>query len=744
MPPLLKRFSVLALCVLVAWYAHSPLLGAGFLGSDAAVLDDIDRAYEEGGGTAPWSVDAVDHRPLASTALAISRSIHARGGIYTPGDAGRVRLDSLLMLVVAAFGVRSVVIRSMRPWTGDDHARAAGAAAGAFLMVHPLLVPVVAHLPSRGDVVGLAASAWSVAFLLRGRQSRNAVQLGAAFVLAVVAAASSPAAILLVPLGFGLEFIAAYRHRPRPVRIRTGLRVAFGYAAALALEASVRLACRPGGPIEADPPPVDPSQVLVGVDSGLARSLAIAAEKTGVVVLPVNTTGVGTIGYALGVLALLAALHPGFVAARAAPRLWGRLLGGWAIALVVLLVLGSRERAIPASLGDAPGTLSLAVCMAVGLGISSTALSGARRTVLPILTGCLYALLTAGSGATIQEAAAQVGALHQAVLDAGREDDWSRSVVALDPPRVVAGVRALAPEDDVSLVSAPFVPRGSEPVEMRGVESASFWALIGEPEFRALREHGVTVLLPPERVLRPEPIPGGRDDDRVATDVVRRAVRVPRPRPATSLGDAGEFGWVGEGAAPARRRFDPLDAAAMVAVAPPAAANGAPLAAAPVVRWTGSSELGVDGSSRGVWLRGPDGTLEVAFHVGDEPEWLMAGEVKSVWFTGELRQASAVRVLRAPRSLPAGVSPRVVGDDWSFDLAAADLAEPAHGVVEEWVLWVVDPQSGAYVQLAPRGAATRRLTAVGAAALHDLDLLWILDRRLDGVTVERARGRRGG
>ncbi|MEC8493979.1 MAG: hypothetical protein VXZ39_03600, partial [Planctomycetota bacterium] len=378
MPSALKRFLVFLLCVALAWYAHRPLLGAGFLGSDLAVLEDIDRRFEDRGWDAAWSVDAVEQRPVAALSLALSRSFHAKGGVYTPGDAGRLRLESLIILVIAAFGVRACVIRGLKPWTGDDHARSAGAAAGVFLMVHPLLVPVVAHLPARGDVVGLAASAWSVALLLEGRQERRAVALGAAFALAVVAAASSPAALVLVPLGFGLEFIAARRHRPLAARFRTGVQVALGYAAALGFEALVRWVARPGADAADAPAPAgfDPAQLLSAEPEGLAHAFALAAEKTGVVVLPVNTSGIGTLGYVLAVVALLAALHPGFVAARAAPRLWGRVLGGWAIAIAVLLLLGIGERAAPESLADAPDTLSLAVAMAVGLGISATALSG--------------------------------------------------------------------------------------------------------------------------------------------------------------------------------------------------------------------------------------------------------------------------------------------------------------------------------------------------------------------------------
>ena len=266
-------------------------------------------------------------------------------------------------------------------------------------MVHPLLVPVVAHLPARCDVVGLAASAWSVALLLEGRQERRTMALGAAFVLAVVAAASSPAALVLVPLGFGLEFIAARRHRPLGARFRTGVQVALGYAAALAFETLVRGIARPGADA-ADAPAqagFDPAKLLSPEPEGFAHAFALAAEKTGVVVLPVNTSGIGTLGYVLAVVALLAALHPGFVAARAAPRLWGRVLGGWAIAIAVLLLPGIGERPLREPRGRTrdPRAGGRDGRRARDLG---DGLSGGRRSILPALTGGLYAVLTAGAG----------------------------------------------------------------------------------------------------------------------------------------------------------------------------------------------------------------------------------------------------------------------------------------------------------------------------------------------------------
>ena len=750
MPSGPKRLLVFLLCVAVAWYAHRPLLGAGFLGSDLAVLEDIDRCFEDEGWDAAWSVEAVENRPVAAVSLALSRSFHAKGGVYTPGDAGRLRLESLIILVIAAFGVRSCVIRGLKPWTGDDHARSAGAAAGVFLMVHPLLVPVVAHLPARGDVVGLAASAWSVALFLEGRQERRAVALGAAFALAVAAAASSPAALVLVPLGFGLEFIAARRHRPLAARFRTGIRVALGYAAALAFEALVRGALRPGAGAEDAPAQAgfDPAQVLSPEPEGFAHAFALAAEKTGVVVLPVNTSGIGTLGYVLAVVALLAALHPGFVAARAAPRLWGRVLGGWAIAIAVLLLLGIGERAAPESLADAPGTLSLAVAMAVGLGISATALSGGRRSILPALTGGLYAVLTAGSGTTVQWAAAEVGVVHEAVLAAGREDDWSRVTWILDPPRRIAGVEALAPEHDSSLTSPPFLPQGVPPLEVKGVPSGAFWLLTREPEFQEARRRGLTLLMPPVRIDdvpaedRPAETPRGRHDALRSALLVRDVMRLDEPVAAHGLGDAGVLGWVGEGTSPADRPVDPLDVGAAEAVAPPGASAAELLSAPPIFRWSSNDGTDVGGELAGVWMRGEEAPRAV-FWLGADPRWFLGGTARSMWFAGVLTQAESARVARAPSELGDAVAPRVVGGDWTFDIAELELDRPlGEGAREVWRLWVADPRSGRHVQLFPSGARTGRLVVPGGAALHGEEVLWCLDREIEGVVVDRARGRR--
>lgn len=764
MPPTLKRFLVFAVCVFVAWYAHKPLLGAGFLGSDAAVLEDLDRAFREEGARALWDVDAVEHRPVAAASLALSRSFHATGGVYTPGDSGRLRLESLIILVIAAFGVRASVIRALRPWTGEDHARAAGAAAGALLMVHPLLVPVVAHLPARGDVVGLAASAWSVALLLIGRQERRTIAFGSAFLLAVVAAASSPAALLLVPLGFVLEFVAARRHRPFRERLKTALRVAAGYCVALLLELLVRTEMRPGADHAAGEATYaatgfDPATVLAPPAGGLLQTIGYAAEKVGVVVLPVNTTGVGTIGYVFAFVALLAALHPGFVAARAAPRLWGRVLGGWALAITLLLVLGSRQRTIPASLSDAPDTLALALTMAVGLGVSATALSGGRRTVLPVLAGGLYAILTSGSAATVRWAAAEVGGLHETILEAAREDGFDRPIWVLDPPRFIAGVEALAPEDEASLLSRPFLPRDAGPIEVRGIPATSFWLLAGEPEFeRARARTGITLLSSPiskDAVPREDPSSNSgaeRPESRYDATLRREVVRLDPPARRAALGPAGQFGWVADSASPPGRVFDPLEATAVAAQSVGGPDDRSRSVGAPVVRWlTAESPIAVGtfadglvegGSATGVWLRDGDYAL-AAFDLSATPEWLLSGTVKSLWFAGDLGHTRAAWVARAPSPLPDSVAPRVIEDDWTFDVAALQLKEPLHAMAQvDWVLHVVDPSTGLAIQMALIGLGTGRLVAEGAAVFHDREVVWVLDRVIEGVVTNRARGRR--
>ena len=86
MPSGPKRLLVFLLCVAVAWYAHRPLLGAGFLGSDLAVLEDIDRCFEDEG----WEERLEQLRAVAGSSVIGMSSILGTGVDEVLRDAHRV------------------------------------------------------------------------------------------------------------------------------------------------------------------------------------------------------------------------------------------------------------------------------------------------------------------------------------------------------------------------------------------------------------------------------------------------------------------------------------------------------------------------------------------------------------------------------------------------------------------------------------------------------------------------------
>lgn len=708
----LRRALVVVLAVLAAAYAHRPLLGAGFLGDDARTLVELDTTLAEEGALAYWHVDALHGRPLAAWSLALSKDMHARQGRYTPGDAGRLRLEGLALLAIAALGLRVAVRRGLAPWTGDEHGRAAGFTAAVLLMVHPLAIPAAAHLGDRGDMLALALGLWAVAVYLFFRQAHSPKGVAVAWLLTLASAASSPLAYgLPVVLGV-LELASADRHRSLTRRWRTAGNTFLAFTVAVLVERGVRALV--GGE----------ASHVAHVDRSPLALLGVAAEKLGVFVLPVNTTGVGVFGYVLAVLAVLAALHPGFVAARAAPRLWGRILGSWAACIATLLVLTWSMRSAPAELGDARSLLPGAALMAAGLGVASTALSGARRTLLPALAISVYSPLAAGSAATIQEAALRVGETHAALLQLGEERDWDLSVILLDPPRKVAGVAALRAADEDYLVAASFLPRLGRPFEVQGLPSAALrlWSL--GPELEAARLRGSTFLLA-------GPAPGSasaRSEAAVSPETERGAwVTIDLPGAATGVGAQR---WTGEGASPGGVVFDPWRARALSAIpkSEPTRDLGAP-----VLRFTPDVAYGA-AEIPGAWVRGEAGWY-AEFDLERHLSWLLAGSVRSLWLPGLLALPEEVRVVASMTPLEPSVRPRLLGRDWVFDLT---VAAPERALdASTWVLAVFDPVARTYEER-PAELDGGRLRFAGVARTNTVR--WSLERRVDGVTVARAHG----
>lgn len=715
MPVGLRRTLLVLLAVLAAAYAHRPLLGVGFLGDDARTLVELDTALREEGGAALWRVDSLHGRPLAAWSLSLSKAMHAREGRYTPGDAGRLRLEGLALLALAAFGMWVAVRRGLAPWTGAEHGRAAGFTAAVLLLVHPLATPAAAHLGDRGDMLGLALGLWAVAAYLTFRQARSRGGLAWSWLLTLAAAASSPLAYGLPIVLAVLELASADRHRSLRRRTRTATTTVVVYAAAVLAERVVR-AFADGEASHV--PEVDRSPLAL---------LGVAAEKLGVMVLPVNTVGVGVYGYLLAVLAALAALHPGFVAARAAPRLWGRILGAWAACIAALLALTWSVRSAPAELGDARSLLAAAAVMAAGLGVASTALSGARRTLLPGLAVAVYAPLAAGNAATIEDAASRVGEAHAALLAAGERTAFERAVWLLDPPRKVAGVTALRPEDEAALVAAPFRPATARRFDVYGLPSGALRFHTARPEFVAERATGVTL-------VSVVPEPDRRPSSRPAPEVA--VLEVPGELRGLSSG-VFAAGSLGAG----QLVVDPLRARALVAVP---ATEPTRAAGPPVLRFRGTALGAEDASTFGAWVLGEQGWLAV-FDLERRPEWVRAGTVEALWLPGPLADAVEVRLLddlpplvAAAAGGAAEVRPRVVGEDWVFDVAAR-VGGPSEA--SEWVLATFDAESRRYVER-PAFEDGGRLRVLDVApsrptpgAVH-----WSLERRVEGVTVAQARG----
>ncbi|MEZ6019339.1 MAG: hypothetical protein R3F17_04320 [Planctomycetota bacterium] len=325
-----RQFAILLLVMALALYVYAPLLPAGLFGGDFSAL----AAVAGWSGTWPewFRVPETDGRPLAALSLYASQWLWAaKGGsvepVWSEGGVMILRLENIALLLVASFGLRAVLRQALQPFLGAEQARSAGVTAGLFLFLHPLGVSTVARVAERGELIAAAAGALAMSAFLRARQGRTPRAMGVAIALALVAAFAGRIAYLLPPLAGLLEFLSARRHRAVGRRLRTAGVIAAACFALVSIEWLVRTRYAPAtlGPQLTSLPQLD--------------GIALALEKLGVLLLPVDTYGIGKVGYALAVIALLLALHPGFVAARSAPRLWGRILLGWAISLILVEAL---------------------------------------------------------------------------------------------------------------------------------------------------------------------------------------------------------------------------------------------------------------------------------------------------------------------------------------------------------------------------------------------------------------------
>jgi len=712
-PTSTRLAGALALVLALVAYAYSPLLGAGFLGEDHRAWVAVEEVAGAGTGRALWACEPTAARPLATLSLLASRALWTEGGRWTGAEALAVRLEHLALVLLAAWGLHGLLRRALAPWLGTDPAKAAAHTGAALFLLHPLCVVSVGRVASRGDLLALASGAWAVRAFLSARQERRAAGLVPAGIAALACAASSELAWFLPPLVAGLEYLSARRHRPRARRVRTaaGTLLAFGFVVALEWAARWRWA------------PPEWKAWFPGPRSG--ATFALALEKLGVLLLPVDTFGIGTVGYLLAALAVLVALHPGFVAARSAPRLWGRILLGWAVSLGVATAPHLGLRVPPGSLAGAEVLLPCAVVMGAGFGVSATALSGWRRTVLPVVVGGLFAILGRAVALPREEAASAVETLRAELIDAARARDWRTTLIVLDPPREIAGVDALGSGLD-ALLAPPFLPdaaraRGVD-VRVVGASRTALRAWVREPELRELRRSGAALL-----------VDGGIDAPGTER-APRRAVDLAPP----GVGEAQAI-WRTEGRTPSGTTLDPLEARFFRVAALPDADS----AEAPVIRWSSSSALEQEAVVTGVWSE--VGHAPVAlFDLEDSLAWLLGGRVRSVWFPGDLTSIVSARATPSPEPLLGEVVPRPAGADWLFDVSQVEPNSRA----TTWRLTLLDLARVEAWDLAPDDVAGGRLRFVGLdeRVRSELEsgggpIAWTLDLRAEGVTLARARGR---
>lgn len=711
MPATTRAAGVLAVLLALAAYAYAPLLRAGLLGADYAVLASLEDVAQRGDLASLYALEGGQARPAATVSLLLSLVLWTEGGRWTGAEAMALRLEHLALLFVAAWGLHGTLRRSLRPWLGQDSAKAAAHAGAALLVLHPLCVAAVARVGSRGDLMLLAVGAWSVRLFVGGRQERRHRRVAAAVGLAFLCGVLSPLAVFLPWVAAGLEYLSSRRHRTTLARLRTAFTTLVCFGVAVHLEWLGRLRFAPAGATDPIPLP------------GEGASFALGLEKLGVLMLPTNTYGIGKIGYLLAAVAVLLALHPGFVAARSAPRLWGRIVLGWGLSLLAVLAPQAHVRIPPGGLDGAHVLLPAALIMAVGLGISSIALSGWRRAVVPAVVGGVLAILGRAVALPQEEAAATVAGLRASLVQAARERGWRTTLVVLDPPTRVAGVDPLG-DGLPALLAEPFLPAAADPggaLAVRGVDAAAFRAWIREPELAELRAAGAALLVDEG---------GGR-----------RAVDLPPP--GSDRDDRDRLIWRGEGRTPAGTVLDALAARAFRVTALPDADVGEP----PVIRWEASREVPNE-EITGAWVAG-DGAPVAVFDMEASLSWLLSGRVRSTWFPGPLTSIVSAQVTPGPAPIPGEVVPRPVGDDWLFDVSSVALPAPLAGQ-PYWRLGILDLASLRYGEWFPDLDAGGRLRFPGAARWAEAaegesggPLVWTLDRRVGGVTVARASSRRG-
>ncbi|MFT5048893.1 MAG: hypothetical protein ACI8QZ_000280 [Chlamydiales bacterium] len=720
-----------AVLLLLAAYAYAPVISMPIAGEDVPTLIGARELTHSGSLEVGdlYRVPGIEGRPGAALSLALSSLIWAPDGQWSAESARRARIENLVLLLLSAFFLVPLVRRALQPWTPLDQGKGAGFAAALLFAIHPFAVLSAARLASRGDLLAVMLSMAALASFLHGRQERDHGRVLLAAALTIIVGFFSGVDIFIPFAVAILEFLSARRHRPHGKRVRTMLNTLVGFSACVAIgwglrsllgaEGSDVLSYRGGSTLD--------------LASVRGDGVVLGLEKLGLLILPVNSYGSGAPGYLLAGLAILIGLQPALVAGRWAPRLWGWILFGWILSIAASQVPDAIVRVEPHSLVGAEVLLVPSLVMALGLGISSTALSGVRRYLTPILVGGMYASL-AHSGVTARALAlGPVERLHEELLLQVLERGGDELFVVVDPPATSAGYDPLG---NVLpwLLHPAFLPPELErttPVQLFGLDRLALRAWLREADFADARQNGLVLLVPAAQLQGLEEPDGPAGASWIAVDV-------PASEPSR-----GRRIWRGEGRSPSGVEFEPWTARAIVTSAMPDIATDE----LPMLRWNARSTLYHDAQAQGRWLTSPDGPVAV-FDMADNWDWLLGERIKRMWSTGELASMVSTQVFADLPQLVGELEPKLAGDDWVFDLSSVD-APVARGATCRLVLLLFDCSTLDFVELPGRENGSGKVQFGGAQerVQHALEagagpITWILEWRIDDVTVGQRSGQR--
>ncbi len=631
------------------------------------------------------------------------------------------RLENLLWLGAAAIAMWYFARRVALPWIGGEQAWAAATAASLMFVVHPLCVPSVVSLSGRSDLMSLTFAMFCAAAFLRGRQERMPPFVLLAGLLCVASGLSGQLALVL-PFGLAIsELASSRRFRAQRRRLNTAINSLLIFSVGVQLNVLAVSTLTGHGYY----PRVGYGLAQLFEPGAPAAAVLGAFGKLGLVLLPANTSSLGLAGVFLAGALLLLALQPVMAAVRNAPRLWGWIGVWFGVALFGAFLFSIQEPASLEGLAAARSLLPAATVVCAGLGLCATALSGARRALVPWVLGAGYAILALGNAQPWAQAGFELERL-TAELEAAREAHPApRPLLVVDAPRDVRGLDPLG----------AILPWLLHPL--------FGWGTATEPEPFADAERAAVLQVlrgdlptpwPPDTLLgvpRPGTPTSARGRDwRPAGGVAlqpsaERVVNGPRWNVSETL-DSRRFGGVRARLVDAPRK--------------------------PRRPWGLTWEAaGTSGSNPLLRLPAEDGEAFLIGDLEDDLDWRLAGEVGDLALVAEGDPSDGgaegrVAELRVVPSLDPGnsaaMAPRRDGQRWIFPRPQSGLWDLAKG--GDWVaaLLRVDRLERREYRLGrSRDVLRSRALERWLDSLEPGErVAWELDYRVDGLACVRFRG----